>query len=423
MKQPIFQRIGYLRISCCAAACAARRISVSDFGVAAPNSFQLRLRTNTVFDRFVRFRRVISSLLLLYAFNEVGDLLAGPINTARIVEVVDNEQTGLLVLPKDTEGMADAVLRLLNEPKFTQNLIINAKKKIADKYTLKHMAEATLKVYEELVTSLSILVVKLGAMGDVVLATASLKALRDKYPNARIYCLVGRNSAILLQKCPYINGVIPFDLDKRKNIGYILSIARELRKYQFDKFVDFQNNRVSHWLSFLSWPRESYGYDNGKWGWGLTDKIKNDVTAIGPVEHQFRILKMLGISYNKNVQLGLWPSEMDFEHVQNLLDSEWLGTGKNIVGISLSASEKWATKNWPVEHIARLCDLLAAENIRVVLTGENKDKALVRQLISLTKSKPVNFIGKTNILQLAALIKKCRVYLTPDSAPIPRTGG
>ncbi len=335
-----------------------------------------------------------------------------------IIEVVDHERTGLLVLPKDTEGMADAVLRLLNEPKFSQSLVAEAKKKIAEKYTLKHMAEATLKVYTELLTSVTILVVKLSAMGDVVLVTASLKALREKYPDAKIYCLVGRNSAILLQKCPYINGVIPFDLEKRKNIGYVLSIARALRKYQFDQFIDFQNNRLSHWLALLSWPRESYGFDNGKWGGWLTDKIKNDVTAIGPVEHQFRILKMLGINYNKNAQLGLWPSDMDVEHVLNLLDSEWLGHGKNIVGINLAASEKWGTKNWPVEHIARLCDLLAAENMRVVLTGQSKDKMLVRQLMSLTKSKPVNFVGKTNILQLAALIKKCRVYLTPDSAPM-----
>jgi lipopolysaccharide heptosyltransferase II len=335
-----------------------------------------------------------------------------------IVEVIDHEKTGLLVLPKDTEAMADAVLRLLNEQKFAQGLIVNARKKIADKYTLKHMADATLKVYQELVTSLSILVVKLSAMGDVVLVTASLKALREQYPEAKIYCLVGRNSAILLQKCPYINGVIPFDLEKKSHISYLLSMAQDLRKYQFDKFIDFQNNRISHWLAFLSWPRESYGYDNGKWSWWLTDKIKNDQTSMGPVEHQFRLLKMLGISFNKNVQLGLWPSDMDFEHVQNLLDSEWLGHGKNIVGINLSASEKWVTKNWPIEHIARLCDLLATENIRVVLTGEQKDKTLVRQLTALTKSKPVNFVGKTNILQLAALIKKCRAYLTPDSAPM-----
>lgn len=335
-----------------------------------------------------------------------------------IIEVVDHERTGLLVLPKDTEGMADAVLRLLNEPKFSQSLVDAAQKKIQAKYTLTHMAEATLGVYKELLTSVSMLVVKLSAMGDVVLITASLKALRERNPDAKIYCLVGRNSAILLQKCPYINGVIPFDLDKKKNIGYILSVARELRKYQFDQFIDFQNNRMSHLLAMLTWPRESYGYDNGKWGFLLTDRIKNDVSAIGPVEHQFRILRMLGVPYNKHVQLGLWPSEMDFEHVQNLLDSEWLGHGKNIVGINLAASEKWATKNWPVESIARLCDLLAVENVRVVLTGQAKDKVVVRQLMGLTKSKPVNFVGKTNILQLAALIKKCRVYLTPDSAPM-----
>ncbi len=334
------------------------------------------------------------------------------------VEVIEHERTGLLVLPKDVEGMADAVLRILNEPRFAQFMVEEAKKKIADKYTLKHMAEATLKVYHELVHSVNILVVKLSAMGDVVLATASLKALREKYPNAKIYCLVGRESGILLQKCPYINAIIPFDTYKKKDWRYILQIARELRKHQFDKFIDLQNNRTSRWLAFLSWPRESYGYDNGKWSFWLTDKIKNNVTAIGPVEHQFRILKMLGIEYTKDARLVLWPSTMDFDHAQNLLDSEWLGHSKNIVGINVSASEKWATKNWPVEYIARLCDLLAGENIRVVLTGQSKDKAVVRQLLNLTKAKPVDFVGKTNILQLAALIKKCKVYLTPDSAPM-----
>jgi len=335
-----------------------------------------------------------------------------------VIEVIEHEKTGLLVQAKDTEAMADAVLRLINEPRFAQSLVEGARRKIADKYTLAHMAEATLKVYRELLDSLNILVVKLSAMGDVVLITASLKALREQFPKAKIHCLVGRESIILLQKCPYINGIVPFDHTRKKDWRYLLEISRELRKYQFDKIVDFQNNRTSHVLDFLSWPRESYGYDNGKWGFFLSDRIKNDVTAIGPVEHQFRVLKMLGIEPPKNAALGLWPSAGDFDHVQTLLDSEWLGHSKNIVGINLSASIKWATKNWTLEYIARLCDLLAADNIRVILTGQEKDKPLVKHLMDLTKSKPANFVGKTNILQLAALIKKCKVYLTPDSAPM-----
>ena len=46
------------------------------------------------------------------------------------------------------------------------------------------------------------------------------------------------------------------------------------------------------------------------------------------------------------------------------------------------------------------------------------DRAAARALLGQVKSKPANFIGKTDILQLAALIKRCKVFVTPDSAPL-----
>jgi heptosyltransferase II len=54
----------------------------------------------------------------------------------------------------------------------------------------------------------------------------------------------------------------------------------------------------------------------------------------------------------------------------------------------------------------------------VILTGENKDRTLSRQLIAKARAKPASFIGKTSILQLAALIRRCKVYISPDSAPL-----
>jgi heptosyltransferase-2 len=73
--------------------------------------------------------------------------------------------------------------------------------------------------------------------------------------------------------------------------------------------------------------------------------------------------------------------------------------------------------------MAKLCDILGHKNIRVILTGENKDKILVRKLMARARSKPASFVGKTTILQLAALIKCCRVYITPDSAPLHVAAG
>jgi lipopolysaccharide heptosyltransferase II len=334
-----------------------------------------------------------------------------------VSEIIDNERTGLLVAPKDVSAMAEAVLRVLKEREFAASLVIEAKKKIENRYTLKHMAEATLQVYHEAISSLNILVIKLTAVGDVVLATGTLKALRQKFPDAQIHVLTSSEASPVVQRCPYINSVIVFDA-VQKNLGSILKMGKSLRKYAFDKVIDLQNNRTSHLLGSLCLPKESYGYKNSKFGFLLSHGIKDDLKDIPPVEHQFRVLKSLGIHHHSDVHLELWPSPKDEKYIQTLLDSEWMGNYKAIVGLNVSASRPWPTKNWPVDYMVKLCDLLGAKNVRVILTGQSKDQALARYLLSKAKSKPVNFIGKTNVLQLAALIARCKVYITPDSAPL-----
>jgi lipopolysaccharide heptosyltransferase II len=340
-------------------------------------------------------------------------------NVGGVVDIIDDGQTGLLVLPKDTDAMADAVIKVAQDRGLAAQLVAKAKEKLLGHFTLEHMASATIQVYEELLQSLNILVIKIGAIGDVVLVTAALKAIRKRFPEARIHCLVGKESRKILHNCPYLDGIIIYDhQDKERGWWGLLKIARKLWKFRFDRIIDFQNNRKSHLLSFLSFARESYGYDNGKWGKLLTDPIKDTHKDLSPVAHQFRVLEKLDIPYKPNMYLELWPSPHDRHYVQMLLDSEWLGNDPVIVGINIAASARWKTKNWPVESLAKFCDMLSAKNVRIVLTGTDKDKPLAQYFLSITKSKPANFVGKTDLPQLAALIKRCRVFVTPDSAPM-----
>ncbi|MFA5059805.1 MAG: lipopolysaccharide heptosyltransferase II [Candidatus Omnitrophota bacterium] len=336
-----------------------------------------------------------------------------------VVEIIDNEKTGLLVLPKDPDEMAQAVVRILRDQKLAESLVEASQKKIQEKFTLEHMASQTIKTYEELLNLMNILVIKISSLGDIVLITASLKALRKKFPSAKIYCLVGEESKEVLQHCPLVDGLIVFD-HKGYYKGWrgLIKFSARLRQYRFDKIIDFQNNRKSHLLSFLSFPLESCGYDNGKWGFLLSDKIKDDGGFMPPVNHQFQILKMLDIELKGKTRLELWPSSKDEQHVKNLLESEWLADHQDIVGINIAASKKWATKNWPVSHMARLCDILTAKGMRVIVTGMEKDKEKAQELQALAKTKPAIFVGKTDILQLAALVRRCRVFVTADSAPL-----
>jgi lipopolysaccharide heptosyltransferase II len=337
-----------------------------------------------------------------------------------VVDIVEHEKTGLLVLPKDPDGIAAAVLRLMNEPKLVDEMILEARRRVEEKYTLGVMAERTLAVYDEVRASTNILVIKLSAVGDIILIGASLKALRERFPKARICCMVGREGLSLLQGCPYVDDVIVYDRKgKHKGLAGFWRILLKLRRYRFDKVIDFQNNMRSHLLGWGCFPRASYGYHNKKLGCLLTNGILDDQPQLSPVRHQFRVLEQLGIAYHDGVRIEFWPRKDDFEYARELLHSEWIDEkAHDVVGINIAASERWSTKNWPVPFLAKLCDMLAADGVRVVITGMDKDHDFVRELFSQVKSKPTILVGKTNILQLAALISFFKVYVTPDSAPL-----
>lgn len=336
-----------------------------------------------------------------------------------VVDLIDDGATGILVASKQPDEMAQAVLRILGDSALAKSMVVHARQKILENYTLDHMAGQTLAVYHELLQAMNILVVKFSAVGDALLITPSLKALREKYPLAKIFCLVGTQIREIIQTCPYVNEVIVYDAQgKHKGWRGLWKLGRKLRKCHFDKVIDFQNNRKSHALAFLSFCPERYGYKNKKWGFLLSRGIKDDQGVLPAVPHQFRILQQLGISLKEDASLEIWPSSQDQRYIRELLESYWVTKGMAVAAINVSASSRWPSKNWPREHMAKLCDLLAGKNIRVVLTGIDSDKAAAKEIMKMTKAKPIDLTGKTNIMQLASLIQQCLVFVVPDSAPM-----
>ncbi|MFH1655379.1 MAG: lipopolysaccharide heptosyltransferase II [Candidatus Omnitrophota bacterium] len=335
-----------------------------------------------------------------------------------VVDIIEDGKTGILVPPKDADAMASAIIKVLKDRTGIQKITQKARKNVEERFNLERMCESTIKVYEEAVSTKNILMIKISAIGDVILSVPSIRAIKNKFPQAKIYCLVGKESKQILHNCPYLNGLIVYDREgKHKGIKGILDISKELRKYNFDLVVDLQNNRSSHIISFLSMSPERFGYDNGKFSFLLNHKVKQLPIGIPPVEHQFRTLKLLGIQ-DKDVELELWPSKENEDHVKGLLDSYWVNKKERIVGINLCASKKWVTKCWPIEKFAQLCNALSNENIRVVVTGTKDEAGFAEKLQEKTSSKLLIFSGKTTLMQLVALIKRCNVFITGDSAPL-----
>jgi lipopolysaccharide heptosyltransferase II len=337
-----------------------------------------------------------------------------------VVDIIDHDKTGILVPAADPQAMAEAVLKVYKDKELARFLAENAYEKVKDKFNVELMAKNTISVYEETLKNFKVLIIKLGSMGDVILSSAAIRAIKEKFGvNYKVTLLTSVECKEVLMGCPYIDELLVADFkNKDKGVKGLLRLGSILRKHNFDIVIDLQNNRKSHILSGLSMALNRYGYDNKKLSFFLNHRIKDEKPLMDPVTHQFRILNMLGIEL-RSAALELWPSDEDYSYVDKLLEGEWLSSSQKLIGLNIAASSRWLTKNWPLENIARFCEEMSRKEIRVVLTGAQADIGRATALMGLCKTaKPINACGRTTINQLACLIKKCSVYISADSAPL-----
>jgi len=330
----------------------------------------------------------------------------------------DNEKAFLTSRGAPGE-VAKAVIGLYKDEKLKKDTVSEAEKLLKQQYSIKNVMESTLGLYEEAVSSVSILIIKIGALGDTILAVPSLRAIRKRFPKAKIKVLVGINNREVFANSPFIDDIIVCDFKGRdRSPAGFLRILRKLRAENFDISIDFQNNKKSHMLAFLSCVPKRYGYDNGKMSFLLNRKIKDSGFPVDPVEHQLKVLNLLGI-YKIDKALELWPSKEDEAWADNFLKSHWLKGGQKIIAVSVGASAGRATKLWPPEYFAEVCNRLARNfGIRVLLAGLEKERPLANKFLKRAKCKPIDALGRTNILRLASLVKRCDLLLSSDSAPL-----
>ena len=333
-----------------------------------------------------------------------------------IPEVIVDRKTGLLVPPADPMALAQGILTLLKDRKLALELSRENRRRVETLYPMSRLISQTLEAYREASERLRILVIKLSATGDVVLITPSLRALRARFPQAHITVLVGRDHSELLNRCPYIDDLIAFDRRRDGTLFGLLSAAKRLRSAQVDLVVDFQNNRISHWLGRLSGAPHRYGTAGRRWSWLLSHAAAEPERPMPPVDHQFRLLQLLGIQ-EARPDLELWPGPADEARIDQLLGESWIAENQPLVAVH--PGSRWQSKRWPAERYAELVDRLAVgSKARVVLTGSDRERPLCDQIHRAARSKPIVAAGMTSLNEMAALMRRCRALVGGDSAPL-----
>jgi len=322
-------------------------------------------------------------------------------------EIIDHNETGIKVPPADSRAIADSILRLLDDHVSASSMVSAARRKVEENYSLEKCLKETAQLYERVVNEQRILVIKISSLGDIILCLPSLKAIKERYPAARVSVLTLRKYAAIFYGCPWIDEVISLG-SGYKSFFEIWDLGNALRRRAFDYIIDLQNSRVSHVLSALSLARYSVGFSL-RWGklLSLRAVYRKDQ---GPLESQGEVLKLAGVEL-RDKKLVFWDAGFagQFDLPDTLL-----------VGINVSASARWESKNWPFDAMRRLIELLDKEypSSRVVLLGDVQTLSLADSLQATSAGRLINLCGRTSLSDLPRVLKRLKVLVTPDTATL-----
>lgn len=271
-----------------------------------------------------------------------------------------------------------------------------------------------------------ILVIKLKHIGDVLMATPAISAIRERFPNAYISVLVRKGTEEMVTGNPKIDEVIVYDgfsgrslFNKiMKEIGF----AFGLRRRRFDLIIELGFGDREAIYGLISGARFRVGFDpDGKGFLGrryiLTHRTPMD-NSKHIVKRDLELLKLLRIEVEGR-DLELYHSDEDKEFAQKVLRENGISDGDLIVLIH--PTSRWLFKCWTDDGNAGIADYLQSEHkVRVILTcGPGvREKEKLKRILDKMKTKPLSFLGNLTLKQLAALIDRADLFFGIDSAPM-----
>jgi ADP-heptose:LPS heptosyltransferase len=266
---------------------------------------------------------------------------------------------------------------------------------------------------------MKILIVKLGAMGDVLRTTPLLKAFKKQYPKSEITWVVDAISAPVLDNNPLIHRVVIYGSPEIKvALSQTFDLAVNLDK---------ENEALDTMEACLAGTKKGFGWDKDKKQvaaltpsseyavrLGIDDelKFKTNQKTYQEISFEQLDLEFAGEEY----QLNLAPEHESYakEHLSRLGLLTDSSTG--IVGLNTGSGHRFAGKKLPKEHILRLAQILTERlKTRVVLLGGPEEAELNKAIEKEIKGFGVNLGTHHSILQFAALVSNCGLVITGDT--------
>lgn len=262
-----------------------------------------------------------------------------------------------------------------------------------------------------------ILFIRLRRIGDIVMTTPALEAVKKSLPEAEISYIIEAPYETLLEGHPCIDNliVIPDGLDTKD----FLSFLKNFRKRNFDAVLDMHGGPRASWISLFTKSNIKIGYKVKYKSFIYDIRIPRSYENknVHSVENHMNLVKALGIQVKNIPHLSLpeaTPSEK--KRVAQYL-AFFTKPNNKIIVLHISAGNMF--RDWGQEKLSKLLDLFAQEpKSAFILIGSSDDQIRADEIEKKAAVPVRSLCGKLNFRELKELIQCSSLFIGPDSGPM-----
>lgn len=276
----------------------------------------------------------------------------------------------------------------------------------------------------------NILVVSSTAIGDTLLSTPAIRAVRERYPKAKIVAHFNKTNMEIFENNPHIDGIIPYHGGYKR----FLKTVREFRKHKFDLALIFHGNEPQATpMAYLSGadfivklPNTSeYGFllsnspcppsliKRGKGELSITHQ-NAEVGMLHGIEQRLKIAALVGCD-SKDKKMVLPIENKDEEAVSDFLRNQGVKNDDILIGFQVGAST--LSRMWFSDRFIELGRRLisAYPDLKIIITGSPDERDYCDKIARGIGERVIVSAGKLPLKQAPALVKQFKVLVTGDT--------
>ncbi len=254
-------------------------------------------------------------------------------------------------------------------------------------------------------------------VGDAIMTTPVIRAMRRNFPNARITVLAKPWVIPVHEHSPFIDAIMIYQNDGRHAKGFgTLRLAKDMRAFHFDLALLMQNAFEAALITFLAGIPERLGYNTDARELLLSRPVKLDPALKKGhlIDYYLGILEGAGLVTDGR-SLDLFITEQEKKQARELLAQHGIQPSDCLIGINPGATGGTA-KQWFPERFAGVAQgLYETLGTKIIIFGGPGDGPLGDRIINQTGNACINLAGKTSLRLAFALIDTLDLFITNDS--------